>query len=191
MHPKWEFRTYREPLDLDEWPSIAEVLPLCQNGAQRAGLVRLAVLVEHGGVYVDSDVQPYRAFDPLLKVEAFAGWEDPGVVPDAVLGACPGHPAFVTMLEMALDAVKAGAGAHASGPSISTVVLPGRDDVLVLPPGAFYPFHYLNKAGRYDDHGPWAFCAHLWAESWLSERQRRSNASRQVTSAKPSRRGVR
>lgn len=180
LHPGWELRTHREPLDPELWPLTADLWDRCQNGAQKAGLVRLECLFSHGGIYVDSDVEPFRSFEPLLHSPAFAGWEDESTVPDAVLGSKSGHPAFEQMLEKARAVITGGGDAWQSGPGVTTETLPGRHDVLLLPPGAFYPHHYLEKsaAGTRTSAG-WVFCEHKWHHSWGSEAQKRSIEKRQ------------
>lgn len=179
LHPGWEFRTYREPIDPSEWPLTGDLWEQCQNGAQKAGLIRLEALVTHGGVYVDSDVEPVHSLEPLLQLRAFAGWEDETTVPDAVLGAEADHPAFVLALEKARAVIQGGGDAWQSGPGVTTEVLPGRTDVLVLPPGAFYPWHYLEKHKSKGERPPFAFLAHHWHGSWLPPAQRRSIDRRQ------------
>lgn len=66
IHPGWEMRTYREPIDPSEWPLTGFLFDRCANGAQKAGLIRLEALFTFGGVYVDSDVEPFRSLEPLL-----------------------------------------------------------------------------------------------------------------------------
>jgi hypothetical protein len=56
LHPDWDLRTYREPIDPTDWPMTGDLFKRCQNGAQKAGLIRLEAVYTHGGVYVDSDV---------------------------------------------------------------------------------------------------------------------------------------
>lgn len=178
----WTLRSWDEPLNPDDFPVTSPLWPLCGNGAQKAGLVRLELLWTHGGVYVDSDVELLRPFDPLLPVPMFAAWEDNSCVPDAVLGAAPGHPAVAEALNLAMRRVSDGADAWASGPGVTTEVLSGRGDVLLLPPGAFYPYHYLERSKARDNHAktqPWAFCVHHWHGSWLTAEQRRSLEQRQ------------
>lgn len=169
IHPGWQFMTHRDPMDPEEWPLTGPHWDRCTSGAQKAGLIRLEALHRWGGVYVDSDVEPYRPLTPLLHLTGFAAWEDANCVPDAVMGAIPGHPALEEMLTLAIARIEK--GAWESGPGVTTEVLPGRDDWLVLPPGAFYPYHYGDKVnGRHKDHKraqPWAFVAHHWAASWL------------------------
>lgn len=168
LHPFWECRTYRDPLDPADWPLTAAHWHACGNGAQLAGLIRLEALIRHGGVYIDSDFECYRPFDTLLGSMAFAGWEDPNTVPDAVLGAVPGHAAMRACLRQAIHQLPH--GAWESGPGVMTRILPGRPDVLLLPPGSLYPYHYTERERRQEDHAaanPWAFGAHHWAGSWL------------------------
>lgn len=178
LHPGWRFMDWQEPLNPADWPMTADLWSRCANGAQKAGLLRLEMLITHGGVYCDGDVQPVRSFEPLLHVPAFAAWEDNRCVPDAVLGAEPNHPAFVVALEKARAAIEGGADAWHSGPGVTTEVLPNRDDVLLLAPGAFYPHHYLQKNAATSDDGPWIFCRHMWSGSWLSPAQRASIGKR-------------
>jgi hypothetical protein len=170
LHPGWRAMSHEDPLDPADWPETGDLWRYCRSGAQKAGLIRLEALYRWGGIYLDSDVELYRPLDPLLGLEAFAGWEDPKVVPDAVLGARPGHPAFAIMLERARASILGGGGAWASGPGVTTETLPGRPDVLLLPPGTFYPYHYTRKDEERDlDHAsaqPWALGAHHWRHSW-------------------------
>lgn len=175
LHPSWTATTYRDPINPYTFPITSDLWPRCQNGAQLAGLVRLEALWWHGGIYLDSDVELYRPLDSLLGVQAFAGYEDPGVIPDAVIGAEPRHPAIAACIDHARRVISGQSGewrdAWASGPGATTAVFPGRPDVLLLPPGSFYPYHYTNKGpARSRDHHaeqPWAFGAHHWEASWL------------------------
>lgn len=189
LHPDWDLRTYREPINPDDWPLTGSLFDRCQNGAQKAGLIRLEALYTHGGVYVDSDVEPYRSFESLLPLPAFAGWEDETTVPDAVMGACPRHPAWEQMIGRARESIMNGQDAWSSGPGGTTEILPGRTDVVLLPPGAFYPTHYLekNKLGS-NVYRPWVFCEHKWHHSWGTPAQLQSvqrNQRNQLTRVAP------
>lgn len=182
LHPGWELMTHRDPLDPLEWPETGDLWPRCQNGAQRAGLIRLEALARWGGVYVDSDVEPYRSLEPLLHAPGFAAWEDARCIPDAVLGFERGHPALRLMLTEARLKIMQGGNAWHSGPGVTTSVLQGRHDVLLLPPGSFYPYHYTEQNRRNAPHmneQPWCFGAHHWKGSWLTPEQKRKQDLRQ------------
>ncbi len=129
-----------------------------------------------GGIYLDSDVELYRPLNPLLPLSCFAAWEDPNTVPDAVVGATAGHPAILACLTEAIRRLTepdtgdwhTGNGAWSTGPGVFTALLPSRDDVTLLPPESFYPYHYTERHRRHDDHrGPDTYGAHHWAGSWL------------------------
>lgn len=182
LHPGWETKTYRDPLDPAEWPLTGDLFSRCQNGAQLAGLVRLEALHRDGGIYLDSDVKVFRSLEPLLRCEGFAGWEDSSVVPDAVLGFRKGHPAVELMIAKARASIEGGGDAWQSGPGVTTELLPGRHDVILLAPGSLFPFHYLEKARAREINElppPYAFVAHQWNGSWLTDRQRKSIITRQ------------
>lgn len=182
LHPGWEMVTYRDPIDPVLFPMTSPHWERCTTGAQLAGLIRLEALWHRGGIYIDSDFECFRPFTPLLGVPAFAGWEDAKTVPDAVIGAEPGHLAIGCCLHLAIlrltndkaraDDWKQGRGAWSTGPGVTTTTLPGRDDVLLLAPGSLYPYHYTEKQRRHDNlralH-PYAFGAHHWHASWLQK----------------------
>ena len=179
LHPGWEHVTYRDPIDPRLFPVTRGLWERCTSGAQLAGLIRLEALARHGGHYIDSDVELWRSLEPLVGARAYAGWEDDGVVPDAVLGAEPHHPAIIACRDLAVGRLlsdsgdwRTGNGAWGTGPGVTTTILPGRDDVLLLPPGSFYPVHYTDKAdvnwSTVRARNPWAFGAHHWHASWLT-----------------------
>lgn len=185
LHPTWELKTWRDPLDPADFPITAHLHDRCSSGAQKAGLVRLELLVRHGGVYVDSDVEAVRPLDSLMHLPAFAAWEDEKVVPDAVLGSVPGHPAFREMLRVACRLVEEGCtDAWKTGPGVTTATLPWRDDVLLLPPGSFYPVHYREKqfVGSRNKL-PWVFLEHKWHHSWSPANQKKKAEVHTVESA--------
>lgn len=175
LHPRWDTVTYRDPIDPGIFPITSPHWEKCTSGAQFAGLVRLEALYGTGGIYLDSDVELFRPLDSLRACSAFAAWEDDEVIPDAVLGAEPHHPAILACLELALERLnsdttdwRTGPGAWGTGPGVTTTALPDRPDVLVLPPGSFYPVHYSQK-----NHltrlkpDPWTFGVHHWHGSWV------------------------
>jgi len=176
LHKGWEMVTYRDPIDPAWFPLTSPHWHRCSSGAQLAGLVRLEALWQRGGVYLDSDVECYRPFTPLMELKAFAGWEDAGVVPDAIIGAQRTHPAIMACLNLAIARInssnedwRTGRGAWSTGPGVTTAVFPDRGDVLLLPPAAFYAVHY-NEKNLLAAHqpAPYEFASHKWSASWLA-----------------------
>lgn len=175
MNPGWELKSWEEPLNPDDFPITSPLWPLCDSGAQKAGLIRLELLWSYGGMYVDSDCKPLKPLDPLLGFQVVAGWEDAQCVPDAVIGSAKAHPVICELLNLAAERILAGAGAWETGPGVTTSILPHRPEVTLLPPGSFYPFHYLEQSRAGEDFtqtAPWAFMAHMWAHSWGTPKQK-------------------
>jgi hypothetical protein len=120
-------------------------------------------------------VECWKPFDPLLALPGFAAWEDQEHVPNAVMGFEPKHPALWAVLHLAIE--RRGQGTWNAGVGVTTEVFVGREDMLLLPPGSFYPYHWREKrayvAGhlkeqRVRESNPWAFCAHHWSHSWAN-----------------------
>ena len=54
---------------------------------------RLDIIYTHGGIYIDTDVEMVRSFDPLLELPGFAGFQDERYVALGLgFGAEPGNP---------------------------------------------------------------------------------------------------
>jgi len=50
--------------------------------------VRLKVLYEYGGIYMDTDVEVVKSLDSLLTYNALSGYESPSRIPTGTMGAC-------------------------------------------------------------------------------------------------------
>ncbi|QBA63893.1 glycosyltransferase family 32 protein [Muriicola soli] len=64
-----------------------------------ADYIRLYALYHHGGIYLDTDVEVRKSFDPLLHLPYFFGTEGEGMIEAAVIGAEKG----TTWLAQCLD----------------------------------------------------------------------------------------
>lgn len=63
---------------------------------------RLDIIYEHGGIYLDTDVEVLKPFDPLLEHEAFAGFEFSMVALGLGFGACQ-HQCLIQELRDSYD----------------------------------------------------------------------------------------
>lgn len=171
IHPTWRHITVREPVDPAQFPISSPVWGMCGSGAQKAGLIRLELVLTYGGVYIDSDVSVCRPFESLRSCALFAGFEDENVIPDAVFGAEPGNEVVAEMLQIAITLVELGESAWSSGPGVFTDVLRTSNRAVLFPPMAFYPVHYRQKhlLGRDNCAHPSTFCVHHWFGSWLAK----------------------
>lgn len=168
LHPDWEHVTLRDPIDPELFPRTYDLWPTCKSGAQLADLVRIEELCRRGGVYIDSDVEVYRSFDPLLVNEGFAAYDCPDFIPNAILGFRPWHPALIDVLAMARE--RHHIGTWDSGVYVTTEVFRDRADMLLLPPGALYPVFWRHKDlvdwSSVEKENPWAFAVHHAHHSW-------------------------
>lgn len=176
LHPGWGHITWRDRIDPTMFPRTAHVWDRCRAGAALAGLVRLEALADLGGVFLDWDVRPCAPLHPLLAVPGgmFAAWEDDDHVPDAVFGCEAHHPAVEILLAEAVARTAAGASVWECSVGLFTEVLPGRDDVTLLPRESFYPVHYgVERAhpgsSAIHEAGPATYGVHEWAWSWQGQ----------------------
>ena len=63
--------------------------------------LRLWIVYTHGGIYLDTDVQVVRSFDPLLAEQGFAGFEDEEHIALGLgFGAVAGNPMIAKQMQV-------------------------------------------------------------------------------------------
>lgn len=99
--PDWEYYLWNEDnFDISLYPYAQEAYK-AKKYAFVSDVARLFALKHHGGVYFDTDVLVYKAFDPLLNYNAFAGFEGSKHCP---VGTCViGSEAFGEWVGKQLD----------------------------------------------------------------------------------------
>lgn len=159
LHPEWEVRL---------WTDADAPIPACADRARSisevSDLVRYEILRQHGGVYVDTDIECLRPIDELLDgVTAFSAYEVPGRLCPALMGAIPGHPAFERLCELVEITVGHGHYPENTATVLSTFGLEPRGDVTLFGPDRFYP-QLWDGTRSGDGEAPYA--DHHWAMSW-------------------------
>jgi hypothetical protein len=151
VHPDWEYRLWREP-QIDDLGLLNRELfdSLYRQGiyAGAADVARAEILHRHGGVYVDADTHCLRSLDgaPFMQSTFWIVAEhrvpQPFLLSPAVLGSVRGARPLRDVIESLSRVDPAlpdwSAAWVVTGPVRWTRVLRGRDDVIVVPPGAFY-----------------------------------------------------
>ena len=135
--------------------------------------MRLRVLHEHGGIYLDTDIEVVRSFDDLLQHRLFLGYEEAGRLNSSVVGAEPGHPYLAACMQL-MD------GRHAAGkpfliaPEVTSrayAALEDKSSVTDLPAEYFYPYNPYDKSRdidvlMYRDITANTHAIHHWGKGW-------------------------
>lgn len=97
--PDYEIRRWDENnTDLNENDYIREAYEN-KKWAFITDYVRLKVLYEIGGIYMDTDVQVCKSLDPFLSETAFSGFENEQQIPTGIMASEAGHPFFKELLD--------------------------------------------------------------------------------------------
>lgn len=80
----------KEAYDAKKWAFVTDYM-------------RLAILYENGGIYMDTDVETVKSFDDLLCHKAFSGFEGYDRITTGTMGAEPGNPWIKANLDYYTD----------------------------------------------------------------------------------------
>lgn len=142
-----------------------------KNWAFVSDYVRLYALYREGGIYLDTDVEVIRAFDPLLEARVFFGYEAEDRLNSSVCGARPGEP-FIKACMDYMDSRHAEKRPFRIAPEVVSHVYSRGDftEVATLPQDAFYPYNPFTEGGAgqflYHDVTERTYAVHHWAKSW-------------------------
>ena len=147
--------------------------------------VRLQVVYEHGGIYLDTDVELKKSLSPLLKHEAYFGFEDVVHINTGLgFGAQKGAPVLEEMMadyaeipfiqdNGSFDITTCPARntqvllRHGLIQNDSTQILDGG--ILILPSIYLCPIVYKTNVRRFS---PETISVHWFSASWQTEDQR-------------------
>jgi mannosyltransferase OCH1-like enzyme len=171
LHPGWRFVTWATSESLG-WLRCLDVFQRQTTWAGKSDVARYEVLARFGGIYVDTDVEPLRAFDDLLDGPPFAAWEDTRMICPTVMGSPATHPAIEALVEGLPR--WANARAHRppnqqTGPYFLTKMWRHRPDVRLLPPETFYPVHWSERARLGGPYPAGSYAVHHWNAGWLPD----------------------
>ncbi len=142
-----------------------------KNWAYVSDFIRLYVLYHHGGIYLDTDVEVIRDFEPLLSYRVFLGYEQEKRLNSAVLGAQKEEAFMLACMEYMQIRHKQ-KRPYRIAPEVITAVYQGGEfyELTTLPQHTFYPYNPYDKKGigqlLYHDITKETFAIHHWAKSW-------------------------
>lgn len=142
-------------------------------------VVRLEVLLEHGGIYLDTDVELIKPLDSLLNQKGFVGVEKWGII--NVGGGCGvvrHHPMMLCLLEKRLGVTfertdgslnMESSGSYETIPFIENGFIPNNtvqiiNEMTVYSSDFFHPYDYMTKELSITEN---TYSIHRFAESWV------------------------
>ena len=103
--PDYEYKLWdKNTFDSSKWRYTSEALSK-KKYAFVSDVVRLYALYTEGGIYLDSDIEVYKSFDPLLDNPAFSGIESGGRLAAWMMASEAGNPLFKELLSYYDDKV--------------------------------------------------------------------------------------
>jgi hypothetical protein len=193
LHPEWRLMIWNEEtfrLNFEHHPVSGLYFermhwsPRSAEWGWKTNIARYLILQRLGGLWVDADLEPLHAIDPLIEPLDEAGGslaarEDRTYVNNAFL-ATPDQSAFISAMVDGLPArVRAKRGKPsnvATGPHYLTEVAAAHPEVTVLPPELIYPMHW-SELGRRGENFPGAYTLHHWHRKTTEQTSRASQTS--------------
>lgn len=149
--------------------------------------VRLYALYNHGGIYMDTDVEVIKPLDEFLKHRAFTGTEGKRSCVTGIMGAEKNHPWIECLLDdyterkFMLDNGKLNTVTNTVLITKSTIDNYGwktKDRLQILKDGLYiYPYNYFCAKNLYTnsiDITDATYTVHHFSGSWLSEADRKT-----------------
>lgn len=131
-----------------------------------ADYVRLVILEEHGGFYLDTDMLLVQSLSPLINNSCVLGEEATDIISAGMIGAEP-HNLFISTCRSFYDD---NSEKTMTIPRVLSYVFknyPNKISLTVYPPETFYPFdsnHIKKFHGQ--NLGKNVIGVHLWNYSW-------------------------
>jgi len=92
LHPEWQLREWKEADVAFSDCEYAQAAASTHSWAYLSDYVRLQALFEHGGVYLDTDVELLKPLDPLIDGALHIGYMHNCALGTAVIVSPPRHP---------------------------------------------------------------------------------------------------
>lgn len=146
-------------------------------------VARIEALYQYGGIYMDTDVEVLKTFNPLLDAKCILGMEEKEYVATSFMAFEKGHSLIKEFLELYqyLDFFDQN-GEIISGTNVEklTKMLKNKgfiqdnryqkleDGIEIYPKEFFSPYDYINC---YYDITENSYCVHHFAVSWMSKKE--------------------
>jgi mannosyltransferase OCH1-like enzyme len=168
LMPHWEGKLWTNE-DVQEFPEeVISKINQAEKGAQKADILRYYIIEKYGGFYIDTDIVPIRALDPLLYLgNDIVLYHDNSLTWPYIInnffGACPHHPVLqetckrVLCVELNTPDVNFKTGPFLWGTVVCEVPPPYGKRYALLNYPFFSNFH----------NPPDKFGTHTYAKTWV------------------------
>lgn len=193
--PEYEVREWNESnFDIASWPYAKQAWE-AGKFAFVSDVARLYAMYEHGGVYLDTDVEVRRSFDDLLSNSVVLGFEEGNYIATSTILAKPKSKLIGDFLASYTDRLfvdKDGSMDQTTNVQILTSMLTATglvcnggaqaitrdgESLLVLDQEKFSPFDYVNGIYKVDET---TYAVHHFGQSWGSPMSRLQALLRRV-----------
>jgi mannosyltransferase OCH1-like enzyme len=178
FNPDYTYKLWTDKDVNDIFITKRSIFEACKNQGMRSDILRMEILRQYGGVYVDTDFECIRPFDDLLNLKFFCGiaYGDVFVLYVGLIASVPNHP-IINACVNDLDTPYRGNGGMevmvATGPYWLTKCFLANVDkdtsgVVVFPFSFFYPMpnvqrHHCNPKSYIQDN---SYAIHYFDVSW-------------------------
>ncbi|XME04324.1 glycosyltransferase family 32 protein [Lachnospiraceae bacterium C1.1] len=178
--PDYEFKLWdQKNSDIQSHPYVLEAV-MCKKYAFASDFIRLWALYEFGGIYLDSDLEVLKSFNPLLSEKAFTGFEVGGRVAAWIFGSERHNPMIGELLsyydnrtfvlengcmDMTPNTVPVTRTFAEKGLKDKDVTQ-YLDDITVFSSDYFSPFNPWTKERIFTDN---SYAMHLFKGAWMND----------------------
>jgi len=178
LHPDWEIIKWNEEnfdCENNDWIKLAIEQ---KNYSLAADVIRSNVLLNHGGVYLDTDMELFKPLDELVSEnDFFIGYETDLWFGCAVLGSKKGHKIMHEVYERYLTPCKeldvhsnmlcvlnfSAAIKRLYGTRLDGKTKKIEDNVKLLSTDYFFPQHYITRQIKMTDN---TVAMHHYSSTW-------------------------
>lgn len=173
--PEYEIVEWNENnFDLEKEMKECKFLRECYKRKLWAFLsdyVRLEVLYQHGGIYLDTDIEIIKNLDDLLDTDFFTGYENEEIISFGILGCTPKHKVIERMLNFYNNQIWNSDMYIIT--SILTEILKEEygdkifktPEIKIYPKEYFYPYNHDEEFSK-ECLTENTYAIHWWGKSW-------------------------
>ena len=144
-----------------------------KNWAFLSDYIRMKVIYDHGGIYLDTDIEVIKSFNPLLNEKCFLGFESKNRLNTAVLGAENGHQFLQLCMEI-IEKRHRTRKHYLIAPEVANLAystIPDKKSVKTHPEEFFYPYnpYDTNRDSSilmHQDITENTYAIHHWNKAW-------------------------